>query len=57
MAIGSMDIQEPGHRAPFLADSGSRWVIDFSDAPPGRFPFTVVGGGTSGDGAIVVEAR
>jgi hypothetical protein len=45
------------HRAPFLADSGARWVIDFSDAPAGRFPFTVVGGAEPGDGVIVVVAR
>ncbi len=44
-------------RAPFLADSGARWVLDFADAPSARFPFTVVGGGESGAGAIVVEAR
>ena len=44
-------------RAPFLADSGARWVLDFEGAPEGRFPFVVVGGGESGGGAIVVEAR
>lgn len=43
--------------APLLADSGARWVLDFTDAPPARFPFTVIGNGESGGGAIVVEAR
>jgi hypothetical protein len=44
-------------RVPLLSDSGARWVLDFADAPEGRFPFAVVGGGESGSGAIVVEAR
>lgn len=44
-------------RPPLLADSGTRWVLDFTDAPAGRYPYSVVGGGELGGGSIVVEAR
>lgn len=42
---------------PLLADVDGRWVIDFSDAPPGRYPFVVLGGGEAGAGTVVVEDR
>lgn len=46
-----------GVNGPLLADVGGRWVIDFSDAPPGRYPFVVLGGGEPGSGTVVVEDR
>lgn len=39
---------------PLLPDSGARWVLDFSDAPPGAYPFRVLGGGEAGSGVILV---
>ena len=42
---------------PLLPDSGARWVLDFSDAPVGPYPFLVVGSGADGGGVILVEER
>jgi hypothetical protein len=44
-------------RAPFLADLDARWVLDFEDAPAGRYGYRVIGGGEEGLGVIIVEAR
>lgn len=42
--------------APLLARPEMRWVVDFDDAPPGRYPYIVLGGADAGRGAIEVEA-
>jgi len=43
--------------APLLPDSGARWILDFAGAPPGPYPFRVVGGGPTGSGVILVGSR
>lgn len=44
-----------GARGPLLGDLDARWIVHFSDAPPGRYPFEITGGGESGRGIAVVE--
>ncbi|MDT8369889.1 MAG: hypothetical protein RQ745_11820 [Longimicrobiales bacterium] len=44
-------------RPPLLAVEGTRWILDFRDAPAGRYPYVVLGGGAEGRGALVVEER
>lgn len=48
---------EAGHQlaSPPLLARGARWVVDFHDAPPGRYPFVMEGNGDPGNGAVVVE--
>lgn len=41
--------------SPPMVSRGSRFVLSFVDAPPGRYPFRVEGGGPARRGAIVVE--
>lgn len=41
--------------APPMVSRGSRFVVSFVDAPPGRYPFRVEGGGPARTGVIVVE--
>jgi plastocyanin len=45
--------------SPPLLTSASRWVVSFEDAPPGMYPFEVVGSGETGQGwvDVVVEER
>jgi plastocyanin len=43
--------------SPPLIDLGSRYVLTFAAAPPGRYPFTLEGNGRPGRGAIVVAER
>jgi hypothetical protein len=40
---------------PPMVSRGSRFVLSFVDAPPGRYPFRVEGGGPARTGVIVVE--
>jgi len=42
--------------SPPLVDRGSRFVLTFEGAPPGRYPFLVEGSGGAGQGVIVVGA-
>ncbi|GMR14219.1 MAG: hypothetical protein BMS9Abin29_2460 [Gemmatimonadota bacterium] len=42
--------------SPPLVDLGSRFVVDFMDAPPGRYPYLSHGNGESTRGVIVVVA-
>ena len=42
--------------SPPLIHKASRYVIDFSEAPPGRYPFILGGNGVSGRGVVVVIA-
>ncbi len=41
--------------APPMVSRGSRFVLSFVEAPPGRYPFRVEGGGPARRGVIVVE--
>ena len=41
--------------SPPLVALGSRFVVSFKDAPPGRYPFVLEGSGSPGRGTIVVE--
>jgi plastocyanin len=40
--------------SPPLVSAESRFLVTFTDAPAGRYPFVVAGNGTEGRGAIVV---
>lgn len=40
---------------PPMVSRGSRFVLSFVEAPPGRYPFRVEGGGPARRGVIVVE--
>ena len=40
--------------SPPLVLPGARFVVLFAGAPPGRYPFVVVGNGTEARGAVVV---
>ena len=40
--------------SPPLVLPGARFVVLFAGAPPGRYPFVVVGNGTEAHGAVVV---
>ena len=40
---------------PPMVVRGSRFVVTFAGAPPGRYPFVVVGNGEDGRGAVVVS--
>ncbi len=42
--------------SPPLVERGSRFVVDFMDAPPGRYPYFSHGQGESARGVIVVGA-
>jgi len=42
--------------SPPLVDLHARFVVSFADAPPGRYPFAVVGNGAAGSGVVVVQA-
>ena len=42
--------------SPPLITQDSRYVVHFSDGPPGRYPFLLEGSGASGRGVVVVEA-
>ena len=41
--------------SPPLVLPGARFVMLFAGAPPGRYPFVVVGNGTEGRGVVVVR--
>ena len=41
--------------SPPLVSRGSRFVVSFVDAPPGRYPYVVLGNGAPKRGAVVVE--
>jgi hypothetical protein len=41
--------------SPPLLQEGSRYVLDFSEAPPGRYPYALLGNTEAGRGVIVVE--
>lgn len=41
--------------SPPLVSRGSRFVVSFVDAPPGRYPYLVLGNGAPKRGAVVVE--
>jgi hypothetical protein len=43
--------------APLLARTEMRWVVNFENAPPGRYPYVVLGGAAEGRGVVEVEAR
>ena len=61
----TLDSLSPGGRSflhalgmegsPPLLGDGVHWVVDFSDAPPGRYPYRVEGTGESAYGVIRVE--
>ena len=40
--------------SPPLVLPGARFLVLFADAPPGRYPFVVVGNGTEAHGAVMV---
>ena len=40
--------------SPPLIDRGSRYVLSFEGAPPGRYPYLLEGNGASGRGVIIV---
>lgn len=40
--------------SPPLVEVDARYLVTFADAPPGRYPFSVVGNGAEGRGAVVV---
>jgi plastocyanin len=42
--------------SPPLVELGARFLVEFRDAPPGRYPFRVEGSGALARGAVVVEA-
>jgi len=42
--------------SPPLITQDSRYVVHFSDGPPGRYPFLLEGSGAPGRGVVVVEA-
>ena len=41
--------------SPPLLQQGSRFVLSFSDAPPGRYPFAIAGNTAAGHGVVIVE--
>ncbi len=41
--------------SPPLIDLGSRYVLSFEEAPPGRYPYLLEGNGAPGRGVIVVR--
>ena len=41
--------------SPPLLHQGSRFVLSFSDAPPGRYPFSIAGNTAAGLGVVIVE--
>jgi plastocyanin len=43
-------------QSPPLIDRGSRYVLSFVDAPPGRYTYRLEGNGTASRGTIVVGA-
>lgn len=43
--------------SPPLLQQGSRFVLSFSDAPPGRYPFSLAGNSSGGRGVVIVEAE
>ncbi len=50
-------LEEKGQlSSPPLVERGSRFVVDFTDAPPGRYPYLSHGQGESARGVIVVGA-
>lgn len=50
-------LEEKGQlSSPPLVERGSRFVVDFMDAPPGRYPYISHGHGESTRGVIVVGA-
>lgn len=42
--------------SPPLVSRGSRFVVSFEGAPPGRYPYLVLGNGAPKRGAVIVEA-
>jgi plastocyanin len=42
--------------SPPLVDKGSRYVLSFADAPPGRYVYRLEGNGRSGRGVIMLSA-
>lgn len=42
--------------SPPLVERDARFVVDFTDAPPGRYPFLVEGSGAPARGVVVVRA-
>ena len=42
--------------SPPLVSRGSRFVVSFVEAPPGRYPYVVLGNGAPKRGAVVVES-
>jgi len=42
--------------SPPLISQDSRYVVHFTDGPPGRYPFVLEGNGAPGRGVVVVEA-
>ncbi len=53
-ARGFLSQQGDGSSPPLLA-AGAHWLVDFSEAPPGRYPFVVEGTGASARGVVVVR--
>ena len=63
--VFSLDSLSPGGRSfitslglqgsPPLLGEGVHWVVDFSEAPPGRYPYRVEGTGEPAYGVIRVE--
>ena len=43
--------------SPPLISQDSRYVVHFTDGPPGRYPFVLEGNGAPGRGVVVVEAE
>jgi len=43
--------------SPPLVDRDARFVVSFSDAPEGRYPYVVEGNGTSARGVVVVLGK
>ena len=43
--------------SPPLVEMGTRFVVTFAGAPPGKYPFVVIGNGEDGRGAVVVVPR
>ena len=41
--------------SPPLVSSGTRFVVTFSDAPPGSYPYVLEGSGRAGRGIVIVE--
>ncbi|HSG50027.1 MAG TPA: hypothetical protein VLA43_19540 [Longimicrobiales bacterium] len=43
--------------SPPLLGADVHWAVPFTAAPPGRYPFSVMGSGAPGRGVVVVESR